>query len=136
MSTDPAGFEEPIKEIPKISTDEIKALESWGGSKDSGELEAQQIFRGADREVLTREAETNEHNRNERFRNHYETVAVFGLYGVFTLFVVVGLTWFWQLLTPDSWHYLNAEQVAKLQNIVTGGIVASLGIDHIKKRLK
>ena len=61
---------------------------------------------------------------------------------------IIGTIWLWHMVMPDkcdskgSWlsqhlcRWLIPEQVVILQDILTGGIIAGLVAEHIKRRLK
>jgi hypothetical protein len=80
-------------------------------------------------------ADAAEHGRNESFRNHFERIAVCGLYGIALVFLVLGLIWFWHLIAPSGGRWLSPDDISRLQNFVTGGIIATIAGGHIKKRL-
>lgn len=126
---------EPLKRIPGLPQSEAATLEVQVGASDSGTQEAQLLSQGLPESEISRQAAASEHRRNEQFRDHFEKIAISGLYLAALVFLTVGLTWFYHLLMPESWHWLNADQVAKLQNLITGGILASIAGGHIKKRL-
>jgi hypothetical protein len=126
---------EPIKKIPGLSPAEVLALDESSPIGDSSLKEAKQLTRGLSSEDLAKEAASREHHRTEAFKDHFENIAIVGLWVIAILFLAVGFTWFWHLLTPASWHYLNTDQVSKLQNIVTGGILTTIAANHVKKRV-
>lgn len=124
-----------MKTIPRLTPSEVSVSETFTGPKDTAIQEAKLFELGLDEEAIKKRAAESEHNRNEKFRDHFEKIAVIFLYLLAVLFFVVGATWFWHLLMPLSWQWLSEAQVAKLQNIVTGGILASIATGHVKKRL-
>lgn len=126
MSDDP-----PELQIPGVPLSESEVLED-GGAPDGGAQEAV-LFESA--KPLEKWAEENELYRNEKFRDHFEIVAICALWGVAFLFAAVAVIWFWHLLLPEKCHWLSSESVSKIQNIVTGGILTSLATGHFKKRL-
>jgi hypothetical protein len=127
--------EEGFRQVPGLSPAEVAALESFAGDRDTGALEAQLLTQGLDEDEIRRRTAASEHSRNEKFRDHFETISIIGLYLISLIFCLVGLTWLYHLLTPEWWHWLSPEQLFKLQNIVTGGIIASIAASHVKKRL-
>lgn len=123
---------EPSKpRIPEVPPSESDLLED-GAPQDSGAKEAALFETGKRLEDWSKE---NEHYRNEKFRDHFEIVAICALWGVAFLFAAVAVIWFWHLLLPEKCHWLSSESVSKIQNIVTGGILTSLATGHFKKRL-
>lgn len=125
----------PIRNIPGLPSTEAAALKIPVGADDTGALEAQLLSRGFSAEDIEKQAATAEHRRNERFRDHFENIAILCLWLVALLFLAVGGTWFWHILMPEKWHWLTADQVSKLQNLVTGGILTGIAAGHIKKRM-
>lgn len=82
---------------------------------------------------LRREADESDHDRNERFKGHFDKIGIFGLYAVSGALLISGLIWFIHIATP--WHFLNKDQLANLQNLLTGGVLVSVGTSYIKRRL-
>lgn len=122
--------------VPPPSPEEEKVLlPSAPNGDDTGTQETKQLTRGLPEKELRKEAAKREHDRSERFRDHFENVAICSLWIIAFVLFAVGGTWFWHLLTPGGWHYLDTEQVTKLQNIVTGGIAVGIMSAHIKKRM-
>lgn len=126
---------EEMKTIPRLTPSEVAVSETYTGPKDTAIQEAKLFDLGLDEEAIRKKAAESEHKRNEKFRDHFEKIAVIFLYLVAILFLAVGSTWFWHLLMPTSLQWLSEAQIAKLQNIVTGGILASIATGHVKKRL-
>lgn len=121
------------KHIPRIPTAELAADVSPEGAPDLGLEEAVSLGRGLSKRDLAKEADEAEHDRSERFRNHFERVAIWGLYlGALALLAGSGV-WFWHIVTP--WHFLEPDQLSHLQNLVTGGVLVSVGTNYMKKRL-
>lgn len=102
---------------------------------DSGYREAKLLGKNLSADEIAVIAAQNEHDRTENFRNHFERIAVCALWVFAAAMLVVGLTWFYHIITPETWHWLSPEGVAKIQNIVTGGILAAVAGGHLKRRL-
>lgn len=77
----------------------------------------------------------NEHTRSEKFRDHFERIVLCALYGIAFIFLVLGGVWFWHLVAPEHLLWLSPDDVSRLQNFVTGGVIATIAGGHIKKRL-
>lgn len=123
------------KTIPRLSPEMVAALERPASGVDSAQQEAALFAQDLDAESIEKEAKRNSHKRNERFKDHFENIAIASLWIVASLFIVVGVVWFWHLLTPQWLHFLGSEEIDKLQNIVTGGVITGIGADHIKRRI-
>jgi hypothetical protein len=120
--------------IPRLPEEENRADLATEGQPDLGQEEAFSLGRGLSKRDLAKEADEAEHDRSERFRDHFEWLAIRGLYlGAFAIFAG-GAVWFWHVITP--WHFLDPDQLSHLQNLVTGGVLVSVGTSYMKKRLK
>ena len=127
--------EDSEKVIPGLPRAEAAAARNPTGADDSGTREARSLAQGKTADELKEQAAKSEHDRSERFRDHFERIAICCLWIVFGIFVLVGLTWIWHLLMPACAHWLSVDQVQKLQNIVTGGLLVSIAGGHLKRRL-
>jgi hypothetical protein len=127
------GARSVARPIPRLREEEELADTPAEGEPDLGQEEALSLGRGLSKRDLEKEADEAEHERSERFRDHFERVAIAGLYvGAIALFGGTSV-WFWHIITP--WHFLDQNQLAHLQNLVTGGVLVSVGTSYMKKRL-
>ncbi len=97
--------------------------------------EADQLGRGQSIDRLRKEAEKSEHGRNEDFKKHFGWITVAALYILALAVFLFGFTWFWHTLTPGSWHWLPEEQLVKIQNMFTGGVLAGVIADQFRKKM-
>jgi len=134
LSADEA-LDDQRREIPGLPPSEEAAAQSSLAPVNSDIQEANLVNRGATEAEWRADAEQREHHRNQKFRDNFERIAILSLWATFLVALAIGVTWFYHLLTPEKYHFLNPEQISKLQNIVTGGILASIASGHIKKRL-
>lgn len=100
---------------------------------DLGSAEALSLSRGLPARDLRREADEADHDRNERFKGHFDTIGICALYAAAFALLISGAVWFWHIVTP--WHFLNPDQLGHLQNLLTGGVLVSVGTSYMKKRL-
>lgn len=112
-----------------------RLAQASGANDDDAIKEAKQLTEGKTAEQIATEAAQNEHERNEKFRNHFEKMAVVALWIAFLILVLMVMSWVSHILLPSCYHWLTTEQLAKVQNLVTGGVVASLAVGHLKKRI-
>jgi len=98
-------------------------------------LESKQLSSGKSKDQLAREAEVAEHDRTEKFRQHFERIALGFLYGLGFGLIVIGMAWLFHLVTPAGWHWLSADQLDDLQGLLTGGLIVGVLTDHFRKRL-
>ena len=129
--TMPEG-EDSNKKLPPLSQAEKDA--SAADDTQSRE-EAKQLGSGLSAEKLKRQSEENEADRTERFRDHFERLAIVTLYVVWACLVIVGVAWVYHLLAPPEWMLLPEKKVRQLQNIVTGGLLIGIAGGHLKRRL-
>jgi hypothetical protein len=104
------------------------------GLRDTGIKEANLLSRDLTAAEIEEEAAKGEARRTERFRDHFEHIAIVALYALAALFGVLVFTWFFHLLAPENWQYLTDIQIGRLQNIVTGGVIGAV-LTHIKRRV-
>ena len=92
---------------------------------------------GTDRPIdaLRREALTREHDRTEDFRDHFGKLTTFALYTVSATLLAIGAVWTWHLLSPEGWRWLEAAKIDKIQNLVTGGVLAGLIAEQFRRRI-
>lgn len=128
--TDPRQDPTPKKSLPNLPIEEAVK-----GRDFRSDAEAIQLSSGRAPEDLKREAAEAEHNRTERFRDHFESLAIVTLYIAWAIVLIIALVWVYHLLAPPCWFHLPAEQVKQLQWIVTGGVFAGVVGGHIKRRL-
>ena len=118
-----AGGEVP--NVPDVGT--------GGDEADLGQQEALSLGRGLPVRDLRREADESDHDRNERFKGHFDNIGIIALYAIAVALLIASAFWFWHIVTP--WHFLSPQQLAVLQNMLTGGVLVSVGTAYMKKRL-
>lgn len=123
-----------IKSIPGLPPEEEAA--AAGDDVQSSAAETAQLTSGRSADDLEKEAREREHGRSERFKDHFEWIAIGGLYAMALGVAAFAIAWAYHILTPPCWHWLGGEQLAKIQNIVTGGILAGLIADQFRRRLR
>jgi hypothetical protein len=118
--------EEVVPNVPDIGADDSDSL-------DQGQQEALSLGRGLTARDLRREADEADHDRNERFKGHFDNIGVIAMYAIAIALLIAGAFWFWHIVTP--WHFLEPDQLTVLQNMLTGGVLVSVGTSYMKKRL-
>lgn len=112
---------------------ELGAADETANGDDLGSAEALSLGRGLPVRDLKREADESDHDRNERFKGHFDLIGIIALYiGAGAILLAAGV-WFWHILTPCP--FLTDEQLKQLQNLLTGGVLVSAGTTYLKKRL-
>ncbi len=97
--------------------------------------ESLQFGSGKTEDQLRKESRENEHNRTETFRGHFNSITIIAMWVMAIGVLAFGLTWAFHVLLPIERHWLLPDQVAKIQNIFTGGVLAGLIADQFRKRM-
>lgn len=79
--------------------------------------------------------QSNEANRPEDYRDHFERLALWSRYLAWLALITIGGTWAYHLIAPPEWPRLPDEQVSHMQSILTGGVLTGLASGHVKRRL-
>lgn len=109
--------------LPKPSAD---------GSDSLASNEAQLFANGKD---LAAEAQTNEHNRHQHFRNclHISATVIFV---VVMAIIIWGVgTYAWHLLMPEKLHYLTEKQLDTVSRLLATALFSSALTGYINKRM-
>lgn len=122
------------KQIP-LSPDDKRTRPFSITADGTGKKEAALLGRGESAEELTLVACAAEAERTEKFRDHFEFLALASLYVVWSLMLIIGLVWIYHLIAPPIWWRLPDQQVSNIHSIVTGGIIAGIASGHMKRRL-
>lgn len=123
MSSDTGG------NVPDVPDEGAKDPDSL----DAGQMEALSLGRGLPVRDLKQEADESDHDRSERFKGHFDNIGIAALYVISAALLIAGSFWFWHIVTP--WHFLEPAQLTVLQNMLTGGVLVSVGTAYMKKRL-
>jgi hypothetical protein len=104
--------------------------------EDSGDeranKEAVKLAGGSD---LEGDGKRQEHRRHQTFRNHANW-AILSLFWLVIISIAVGVVTFtWHLITPLSYHYLDAAALEKLQTILATALLSSALTGYAKQRL-
>lgn len=124
-----------LKRVPSLLPGDVPSSDSQLPGSDSGIKEAKLLSRNLTSDEIANHAENLEHSRNQKFRDNFEKIALCGLWLFAAVIYGAGLSWFYHVVLPESVHWLNADSVARLQNILTGGIVAAVAGGHLKRRI-
>lgn len=104
-------------------------------SDEKTEKEVGNLLGGKTEQMLARESREAEARRNEAFRDHFEKIAIWALYLIGASIVAAAGIWLYHLLAPECYRWLTKEQVDRIQDVVTGGIIVGIVSGHLKKRL-
>jgi hypothetical protein len=98
-------------------------------------LEAAQLSSGKSATELAHEANENEHNRSEKFKEHFERLAIITLWSLAVAMFAIGVVWLYHLVMPDTWHWLTEPELDTLKGLLTGGLIVGVLTNHFRKRL-
>lgn len=127
-SPDPGSIQ-----VPELTLEEEQALAAPADAQADNETE--QFRSGKSADDLAQEARENEHGRSERFKDHFESLARCGITVAFSVALIMGLIWSWHVVAPPSCRWLKEAELDHLQNLITGGVLASVAGDLFRKRL-
>jgi len=110
-----------------------------GDTVDYDELSSEEndlLGSGFSEDKIAALARKAEHHRNEKFKNHFEKIALVALWMASSLFASLFLSWAWHTLLPIKYHWLNTTQMDSIKAILFGGIVSSVAMGHFRRRLQ
>lgn len=102
---------------------------------DTATAEARQFNSGLSERDVRREALESDHDRSEKFRNHFELAIIGMMWVVVTGFLILALVWAFNIGLPSKYRWLDKDQIHDLQGILTGGLLIGLIGDHVKRRM-
>lgn len=97
--------------------------------------EALQLGRGLPKRDLKKEAEERDYDRGQRFRDHFERLAIWGMYAVAATILIIGSVWLLHLVIAPTVRWLGKDDLSHLQSIITGSVLAGVIVEHFRKRL-
>lgn len=129
---EPRGVSTP--QIPGLPPTE-RAASSNSASVEKAIAEEESLTQNATPAELKRDADRREHDRNQRFRHHFELIAIVALWVAAFAITCVGGVWLWHMAAPPCWRWLSSEDVSHLQSIMTAGLLVGVIGNHFKKRM-
>lgn len=124
----------PPPQIPGLPPVE-QAASNESASVHKAWAEMEFLSRNATPEELQKDAVRREHDRNQRFRHHFELIAIASLWVAAIAITGIGGVWIWHMAAPESWRWLKGEDVSHLQSIMTAGLLVGVIGNHFKKRM-
>ena len=88
---------------------------------------------GFDNESLEKDAKRRSHTRREGSKDHAYRAGLSLLWLIVSVFFIGIAFWGYHLLTPVAMHFLNNEQIDRLENLVASAAVATLVSEYIRK---
>jgi len=124
---------ETDKKLPRSSKDILLKSVS---DDDSSSEETDLLGSGLSEDKIAALARQAEHHRNEKFKNHFEKIALVALWMAAILFASLFIVWAWHTLLPIKYHWLSTPQMDSIKAILFGGIVSSVAMGHFRRRLQ
>jgi hypothetical protein len=112
-------------QIPGLPPTELAASGNRASVKKAL-AEEESLSQNATPEELKNDADRREHDRNQRFRHHFELIAIGALYVAALAIASVGGVWLWHMAAPLCWRWLGGEDVSHLQSIMTAGLLVGV----------
>lgn len=126
---------EHFKEVPRLLFPEMtKSIKA----DDAGVQEAGLLGNDWSEDKIKQNAKLNEYERSEKFKNHFERIVIYALWGVVGIIALMFLVWILHLILPEKCHWLSKQQTDYLQTILVGsvsGVISTIAAKHLKKRL-
>lgn len=85
---------------------------------------------------LQADADKQEHNRHQTFRNHINRATLIVFWSVVTCLVVSIFIFTFHMITPESWHFLSEDQIGTLKTLLSGAILSSAMSGYVTNRMK
>ena len=124
MTSPPTNFAEAVERS-------LNPTETPPDTDDSqAEDEALALEEGRDLEA---EAKRTSYERSEHLRDHVKMAVVLLFWLCFGLIVLSVCTWTWHFLVPSEWHWLDKDQLDKLQTILFT-LAAASGLKTVAKK--
>jgi hypothetical protein len=120
----------PKKKIVVPAPKDVPATSGDAGADN----EALDLGSGKTKQELAAQANEREHARSQKFKDHFEMIAIVGLWLAAVCVFVIGVALAMHMLIPEHRHWLSGEQIASLKGLFTGGLLAGLMTNHFKKR--
>lgn len=133
---DSSVAEEDLRRV-RPSARERDILQSFSPAEadDASAAEARQLSSGRSARDLKRESEESDHDRSEKFRNHFERAMIFLMWIVVIGFLGLAAVWAINMALPEKVRWLDNDQIHDLQGILTGGLLIGLVSEHVKRRV-
>lgn len=124
-----------LPQIPRGPAVREQVRAAASGSDSQARAEAKQIGSGRSVEELAQDAAEQEHGRTQRFREAVERVAILGIYaGALGILILAG-TWLINIVLPLDERWLEPEDLAHIQTILTAGVLVGAVGGHFKRRM-
>lgn len=73
--------------------------------------------------------------RSERFKDLFSLIAMLMLTVVACGILMSFLFWFWHLLTPEEWNFLEDAQLRRIETVVFSGILVGVAQTYLRKHI-
>lgn len=74
---------------------------------------------------LNQKAKEGKHKRHQHFQGSLNCIVILALWAIFIAVLTSGGVYLWHMLTPESWHFLQAPQLEQIRTFVVTAILSS-----------
>lgn len=119
--------------LPDLTPEDEAVLR---GDLGNGAYEEYALFAEAASEGdWKKDAAKREHDRTQRFRDHFDKMVVCSMWVIVSGFWLLAAVWASNIiLGPFAW--LDKDQIHGLQGVITGGLLLGLLTKHIERRVE
>lgn len=103
--------------------------------QSAGGLGAQEAAAFAANQDLEKDGKHRDHIRFQKFRDHVNLASLILFWTVCASVFAGILTFSWHLLTPESWYFLNPDQLEKLKTILGAAVLSSALTGYANKHM-
>ena len=102
----------------------------------AGGLGTQEAAAFAANQDIEKDGKHRDHVRFQKFRDHVNLASLILFWTVCASVFAGILTFSWHMLTPESWYYLNSDQLEKLKTILGAAVLSSALTGYANKHMK
>lgn len=114
---------------------EVESVAAISQATDQAFAEEQSLTSFRTPEELANIAANDEHDRDRRFKDAFELIAICSLNLGYLAIATLSLVWALHLVLPKDGRWLSAEDLTHLQTLLTAGVLVGVVGNHFKKRL-
>lgn len=133
LSVEDLQAQATIPRIPPLSVEEQAAAITADNSQAVAEEKS--LSKNCTPEELADIARNREADREQRFKDAFEHIAIQVLYIGATVIGVLAVIWALHLVLPEDKRWLTSEQLTHLQTLLTAGVLVGVVNGHFKKRM-
>lgn len=121
-------------EVPGPSHEEQKALAQPDEGRAADELKY--LSSGTASAELKAAADAQDHKRSQRLLDTLSTVLNLSVVGLFFFGALFVCAWAFNIVLPEDMRWLSADSIDRIQNMLTGSVLASAVAGYLQRQLK